>query len=144
MNSKPSHQVVAAILGSMCLPGVAKADLFVSIHYNSAPSKPSIHGVEVYYFHSKNKKAKKPYSKKGRRLAHAMLNHSVTRSRAKSRGVKPSQFLVLRATRMPAVLIEGGFLTNEKERDKIKSSKYQAKLAKGIAEGIHAYFRKKA
>jgi N-acetylmuramoyl-L-alanine amidase len=40
---------------------------------------------------------------------------------------------------MPAVLVEGGFLTNTQERNLIATTAYLQKLAKGIAKGIDKY-----
>ena len=43
---------------------------------------------------------------------------------------------------MPAILVEGGFLTNPKERLALKNPTYQERLARGIADGIDTYFKK--
>ena len=40
---------------------------------------------------------------------------------------------------MPAILIEGGFMTNAVEMEKIKKSAYQKSIAQGIAQGIQEY-----
>lgn len=113
-------------------------DIFVSIHYNSAPNKPQIHGIEVYYFGFKDNRYHK-----GRTLAQRVLDQMLKQSRAHSRGTKPAQFVVLKETRMPSILVEGGFLTNAEERRKIKDPAYQDKLATGIARGIDLYFKGK-
>lgn len=56
-----------------------------------------------------------------------------------SRGVKRSNFHVLRGSVMPAVLIELGFVTNANDVKLLEEKTIQLKLAKGIAEGIKAY-----
>ena len=114
----------------------AKADLFVSIHYNSAPGKPEIHGIEVYYFGFKDNRYQS-----GRALAKQALDHLLKSTKAHSRGTKPCQFMVLKRTAMPAILVEGGFLTNPEERRLIKRDCYLDKIAAGIANGVHAYMR---
>jgi len=53
-----------------------------------------------------------------------------------NRGVKSAFFYVLKAVKMPAVLIEIGFLTNQKESLQMQDPEYQKKLARGIAEGV--------
>ena len=52
------------------------------------------------------------------------------------RGAKGAFFYVLKAAKMPAVLVEIGFVTNKEEALNMLKSDYQKKLAKGIAEGI--------
>jgi N-acetylmuramoyl-L-alanine amidase len=56
-------------------------------------------------------------------------------------GVKGANFHVLRGTRMPAVLIEVGFLSNYDEECKLKNSYYRQQIADAIAEGIEGYAR---
>lgn len=111
-----------------------KADLFVSIHFNSAPGLPKVHGVEVYYYAHKLK-----HNVVGRAFAKKILDQVIKQTKAHSRGAKPARFVVLGETKMPAVLVEGGFLTNRNERKKIKDPKYLDLLARGIAEGVHQY-----
>jgi N-acetylmuramoyl-L-alanine amidase len=53
-----------------------------------------------------------------------------------SRGVKSAFFYVLKAVKMPSVLIEVGFVTNPKEAERLLKPEYERKIAKGIAEGI--------
>ena len=60
-------------------------------------------------------------------------------SSAKSRGVKTADFRVIRNTVMPAILVEGGFLTHEEEGRRCQDPLYQNALAWGIAQGIHDY-----
>ena len=57
----------------------------------------------------------------------------------RERKVKEGNFAVIRETTMPAVLVETGFLSNPKERAALLDSRYRSHLAKGIAEGIHAF-----
>lgn len=111
--------------------------IFVSIHYNSSPST-SASGIEVFCFRAEQKT---PREKESHRLAQAILNEILVTTRAQSRGVKEANYSVLRQTKMPAVLIEGGFLTNAKERDLLKNPKYVHALAQGIARGIDEYLR---
>lgn len=115
-----------------------QSDLFVSVHYNSAPSRQA-EGVEVYYYQSETDPAR---TKASRTLAEKILNHVIDKTDAKSRGVKHGNFAVIRETKMPAVLIEGGFLTNEDEMDKIKDPNYLKSIAWGIAQGIEEYVSK--
>ncbi|MBI4800807.1 MAG: N-acetylmuramoyl-L-alanine amidase [Desulfarculus sp.] len=53
--------------------------------------------------------------------------------------VKQAPFYVLIGARMPAALIEVGFLTNPQEHQRLSSAPYRDQLAEGIAQGIAAY-----
>jgi N-acetylmuramoyl-L-alanine amidase len=112
--------------------------LFVSVHYNSAPSKEA-EGIEVFYY---QKDADKKRVKKSKQLADRVLAGVLAQTNAKTRGVKHGNFAVIRQTKMPAVLVEGGFLTNENEMAKIKDPAYMKKVAWGIALGIDEYLNK--
>ena len=114
-----------------------KPRLFVSVHYNSAPSADA-EGIEVFYYRSEEDKGRTDQSKK---LAHAILNRVIANTQAKSRGVKHGNLAVIRETNMPAVLIEGGFMTNDKEMDKIKDPAYIKQIAWGIAKGVDDWIK---
>ncbi len=111
--------------------------LFVSVHFNSSPTK-SAHGIEVFY--CDRKKAQK-CSKASKKLADRVLKQVIHRTKAKSRGTKQGNFYVIRETKIPAVLVEGGFISNYTERCKLKKTQYLDKLARGIADGVDRYFK---
>ena len=115
----------------------ANAAFFVSVHYNSAPSKEA-HGIEVFYYKSETDLRRMNASKD---LATEVLGQVLAMSKAKSRGVKAGNFSVIRETKMPAILIEGGFLTNAEELEKIKNPQYLKMLAWGIAQGVDRYIK---
>ncbi len=108
---------------------------FISIHYNTAPSEEA-HGVEVYFYH-KGEKKRQDISKK---LATDVIHNVVKATGARSRGVKHGNFCVIRETTMPAILVEGGFMSNEGEMKKLRDNRYLEKLAEGIATGVDHFF----
>ena len=55
------------------------------------------------------------------------------------RGVRRARFAVLRDAAMPAILIEGGYLTHPVEGRKIFSDAYRHQLAQAVVKGILAY-----
>lgn len=112
--------------------------IFVSIHYNSAPSAEA-EGVEVFFYQSKDDKERVAKSKL---LAQYVLKNVLSETHANSRGVKHGNFLVIRQTTMPAILVEGGFVTNESEMQKLKDPTYLKRLAWGIVRGIEEYLSK--
>ena len=114
------------------------AEMFISIHFNSCPNKQA-HGVEVYYYNSQENKKR---AKSSKNLAQSTLTTICKKTNAKSRGVKNGRFVVIKETKMPAVLIEVGFLTNPQERDNIRKKVYLEKVSKGISEGVDNFIKK--
>lgn len=113
----------------------AKSQLLVSIHYNAAASEEA-NGIEIFC----PSKAESWRLKRSKQLAQKALAKLIGATDANSRGVKEANFCVIREARMPSILIECGFITNEKERKLINSEVYQNKIAESIAEAIHQYF----
>lgn len=111
-----------------------EANLFVSIHYNSSRN-PEAKGIEVFY-HNSGEQGRQRLSHK---LADCVLHHLVDETEARSRGVKRGNFLVIRETKMPAILVEAGFLTNYEEFEKLKKRQYLDQVAKGIALGVEQF-----
>ena len=107
-------------------------DILVSIHQNSF-TQPSVHGAQTFY----NSK-----SEEGKALAKS-IQKSIkevadldNRREAKSN----TNYYVLKATDIPAVIIECGFLTNPEEEKKLNSESYQNQMALGIYLGILRYY----
>lgn len=106
---------------------------FVSIHTNSAISvRPK--GFECYYYLG---------SEEGRRLAE-LISQEYRKSLPSIafRGIKPNRSLyVLRKTRVPAVLVEVGFISNAEDRNILYDEEMRGKIASGIASGIRSWVR---
>ena len=66
---------------------------------------------------------------------HALLGNIVT----EDRGVKRARFAVLRLTHAPAVLVEGGFMTNGVESHEINDPAWRQGLAEAIVAGVRSY-----
>ncbi len=107
-----------------------KADLFVSVHANSALAS-SASGLENYY-HSTDPRGKK--------LAEIFQSEMVKNANVNNRGAKVADFFVLRNTTMPSVLTETGFLSNPGDEAKLASSQHRQQLAEGMFKGILRYF----
>ncbi len=117
------------------------ADIFVSIHFNSAGSA-SPYGIEVLYASENDVELKKNAGDQTL-LAREVLNAVLKETGANNRGIRNRpELAVLRRTKMTACLIEGGFMSNPDELEKIKSDSYLDKLATGIVNGIENYNRK--
>jgi N-acetylmuramoyl-L-alanine amidase len=74
-------------------------------------------------------------------IATAMHAALITRVGASDRGIKRARFAVLRNANIPAVLIEGGFLTNPQDRLRIATPVYRQLLAQAILQGVLSYNR---
>ena len=112
--------------------GVANAyrnAIFVSVHYNSAP-RAEAHGYETYY-----------YSGKSFGLATRLHRAQLATLNTEDRFVRRRGFFVLRRTDIPAVLLEGGFLTNPSESQTILNSSYRQRWAENVASAILAQSR---
>ena len=110
---------------------VPEAEIFLSIHCN-AFSNPAAHGMETYHC---------PGAYGGGKLA-TILNEELERAGGLfNRGVKTANFYVMRHSKVPASLIELGFITNYREEALLSDDEYQNKLAMAIAKGISRYFQ---
>lgn len=105
-----------------------EADLFVSIHANALPSKPEIKGMETYYARSESLEFTK--------LLHRNLVGSTGFT---DRGVKYSDFRVIKYTTMPAALIELGYLTNASDEKAMFEPTFQQNASEAIARSIQEY-----
>lgn len=107
----------------------ANANLFVSIHANSLPTRPDVSGLETYYFDS------------GNGLAQTIHNNVLQNVNIRDRRVRKARFYVLRKSSMPAVLVEVGFVTGTEDAPKLATSNYQNQMAEAIVRGILQYLQ---
>lgn len=110
-----------------------QADLFVSLHMNSASSS-SANGTEVYYSKVNNSKSFSGITSK--LFAQEMLDTLVDTLGTKNRGVKQAGFVVIKKNTVPSILIELGFVTGNSDSKKLKKTTFQKKAAKTIYQGI--------
>lgn len=146
-----------------------KADLFLSIHANGSESTRA-NGIETYYLDvtSTDSAAEKiaarenvnsgyniqeletlleglireSKSEDSKRLAQYVQQALVQSTGAVNRGVKHARFVVLIGTKVPAILIETGFVSNPVEGNKLATSAYQHKIATAIAQGVDRFLGK--
>lgn len=104
------------------------AELFISIHCNSFSSERA-NGTECFVF---------SHWSEGDRLAHYIQSRIVEKLGTLNRGVKQNEnFIVLKDTRMPAVLVELAFISNKNDCSKLMYR--QDEFAQAVAEGILDY-----
>jgi N-acetylmuramoyl-L-alanine amidase len=152
------------------LADLVKADLFISLHFNSSLNRQS-HGFEIYYLdNNSNVAAQKveraenlnlkgeelivnqilvdlvvqqtvAHSKQLAALVHRSTTPVIRKYKMTDRGVKPGLFYVLALSKRPGLLIEAGFVSNSQELQKINQDQYLKDLARGISDGILAFIK---
>ncbi|MED1672588.1 N-acetylmuramoyl-L-alanine amidase, partial [Pallidibacillus thermolactis] len=128
---------------------LSNVDIFVSIHSN-ANGNSSVNGIESYYYKYKpeypptineNMHNNPQRIERSVTLTQLIHNKMLSYTNANNRGTNGASFVVVRETRIPATLLELGYITNASERSKLVTASYQEKLAKAIADGIEEYFQ---
>jgi N-acetylmuramoyl-L-alanine amidase len=105
------------------------ANRFVSIHFNSATTSDA-RGIEVLTYAA---------GTTGDKMAQTVFDKVDGLTPWVDRGVKYRPDLaVLNGTNMPAILVEGGFLTNTEEETLVNTADYQFRLGEAIAAGVCA------
>jgi N-acetylmuramoyl-L-alanine amidase len=132
----------------------ARNSIFVSIHFNATNDDPNATGFEIFSFTPRGAPSTSDTNVNARSFnmqpgssvdaqsmaLSACIYHSVLgQLREYDRGIKRARFAVLRLTKVPAVLIECGFLTERGESKLISNKDWRAKLAGAIGIGIESY-----
>lgn len=103
--------------------------IFVSVHFNSSYRTAAL-GIETFYRCSKSEK-----------LAAIVQRELIKNVGATDRGVKTANFAVLRNTKHPAILVEGGFISNKTERSAMCDPLYRQVVADSIAQAVVKFRR---
>jgi N-acetylmuramoyl-L-alanine amidase len=136
------------------IANAARDSIFVSIHFNATDRDPSATGFEIFSFTPRGapstsdnwvtsssasvqagSKADAQSMALSACIYHSLLGHIPEFDR----GIKRARFAVLRLTEVPAVLVEGGFLTERGESRLIAKKEWRGKLAQAISVGIENY-----
>jgi len=126
--------------------------VFVSIHFDEA-GRAAATGIETYYaahpisFPARvaswlpflQRTSSEPPNVESQSLASFIQESAVARTQAMNRGTQPQQFFVIANVHHPAVLVEGGFLTNKEDAIRLANAEYREQMAAGIAQGILQY-----
>ncbi len=102
--------------------------VLLSIHQNTLPSVPSVHGAQVFFNTAEGSEA----------LALALqdaLNAAVNREKGKVAKAADSALYLMRNVSCPAVLVECGFLSNSEELARLRDADYQRYIAVTISAG---------
>ncbi len=102
------------------------ADVFISIHNNAFFDK-SMNGTMTFYY---------PSSYSGKRYATIIQQDLLKNLGTRDLGVKSNTFVVLKNTKMPAVLVEVACMSNESDKAKLETEEFRQKAAESLAESI--------
>lgn len=103
--------------------------VLVSVHQNSLPSVPSVHGAQVFYGTIES-------SETLAASVQSALNQSVNDGNEKhEKKIDPSIYL-MKNVNCPAILVECGFLSNAAEAERLLEPYYRTTLAVTIAAGV--------
>jgi N-acetylmuramoyl-L-alanine amidase len=131
------------------------ADLFISLHFNSASPNPNQAGLETYCLtpagmpsnltrnYPDNLREIFPnnaFDAQNIQLAAQLHRAILDVTKRPDRGIRRARFMgVLRGHHRPAVLIEGGYLSNPQEAKLIADPVYRQKLAQGVATALEKF-----
>jgi N-acetylmuramoyl-L-alanine amidase len=163
------HDVFLPLEERTAIANAKGADLFVSIHANSA-ERPDAHGIETYFLDlasdeqsmqvaarenattvskvSDLQRILRDLQMTSKRNESSLLAGSVQQAlvqvpsggkNGRDLGVKHAPFLVLMGAEMPSILVETGFVSNPGEERKLADLKYRAQAARAIFDGIKEY-----
>ena len=129
-----------------------QAGLFISLHFNSSFPNTQAHGLETYCvtpcglastttrFYPDDTTANymnNEHDAANLILARRIHRHLLMTTGAADRGIRRARFMdVLRKQSRPAVLIEGGFLSNPEESKSINTPAYRQRLAEAVARAL--------
>jgi N-acetylmuramoyl-L-alanine amidase len=113
----------------------AEADLFVSIHLDGAPS-PAPNGVATYYFGN----ARAGASATGARLADLVQREVVARTDLRDCRTHPQSWDLLRLTRMPAVEVAAGYLTNPHDAARLADAEFRDTVAESLLAAVQRLY----
>lgn len=109
-----------------------KVDLAVSLHHNAYKNKwNQATGVEIW--------VDKNCTEEDMKLAKCIYKNLPSYTGLKGRGIKKENWLIINQNKVPAVLVEGGFMDSTIDYPVITSDKGQDGYARAVAEGIIEY-----
>ena len=105
----------------------SNANIYLSIHINYLENT-SYYGGQIFYYGEKNKKLAEDLQSQFNKISYP-------------RSIKPMPNIYMyRRLKIPGVLVECGFISNKKEREKLITPSYQKEIAKSLTKGLILYF----
>ena len=104
----------------------------ISIHQNTLPGHPTVHGAQVFYGKVTDSDARAA-------AVQQALNRAINTDNEKNAKPIGSDIYIMAHVNCPAILVECGFLSNSAETKLLLSPEYQTKLAAAICCGYLQY-----
>lgn len=115
-----------------------RARVFISIHGNAMENNSSTNGVQVLFYPNRESTIG---DLNNNELAQIMMNSLINGTGANDKGIiEREDLIVLNQTKMPAIIIECAFLSNENEEKLLLTDDYQDKIVDSIIDGLEEYF----
>jgi N-acetylmuramoyl-L-alanine amidase len=136
------------------IANATKDSIFVSIHFNSTSTNPNATGFEIFSLtprgapstnddslalHFVNMQAGGPVEAQSFELSAAVYHSMLGHIEEFDRGMKRARFAVLRQTKVPSILVEGGFLSETGDAKRIADPAWRKQLAESVCTGIENY-----
>ncbi len=128
---KPQERVAFA--------NTVEMDYYVSIHCN-AHTNSAAYGTRIYYFDGPVK-IEHTSGVIAEHINRGILSSLEPGSYSSVIEMTEGVYYVIRETKVPASLIEMGFVTNEADAEKMLDADWQRSFARGVAAGIDSYYR---
>lgn len=114
-----------------------RAKIFISVHCNAMEDNSDTNGVQVLYYPNGEINIK---DSDNQLLAQIILDNVLGNTGAVNKGiVERKDLIVLNQTKMPAIIVEAGFLSNLNEANLLATDEYQNKIVDGIVNGLGNY-----
>jgi len=136
------------------IANATRDSIFVSLHFNATDTNRDATGFEIFSLTPRgapstaddalalsfvNMQAGSPVDAQSFELSTAVYHSMLGHIPEFDRGIKRARFAVLRHTKIPAILVEGGFLTETGDSKRIADPAWRKKLAESICAGIENY-----
>jgi N-acetylmuramoyl-L-alanine amidase len=136
------------------IANATKDSIFVSLHFNATGSNPHATGFEIFSLtprgapstnddslalHFVNMQAGSPVDAQSFELSAAVYHSMLGHIQEFDRGIKRARFAVLRHTKIPSILVEGGFLSETGDSKRVADPAWRKQLAESICVGIENY-----
>lgn len=107
----------------------SNADLFISIHLNSYGT--SWYGVQIFYDDNNS----------NNEVLASIMDKNIRNLNGNRTYKNKNDLYLLKNIKIPGILVEVGFLSNENERYLLTNSKYQERVSKSLCNGIKEYLK---
>lgn len=139
---RTTHDVDLSNAERAQMAAAAHADIFIRIHANSSDS-PSVRGVMAYQPSSANRYLSSSVIANSQRLSELLVAHECAATGFLSRGILDGDDMTgINWASMPVSIIEMGFMSNREDDLYMASEAGQSAIARGLANGVDAYFGK--